>query len=270
MKPTTQPITPPITANTTASIARKIAVPTTSTTTNRRMASTLMAESVSARFEFQMTSIGSKETVGGKGPPIQWRRREQDRRVHDCVKNPVNRGARVRLQSRSKLGLRLMQATAAANDAEDRAARDRLDRRFARLDETPRSLSDECDQTVQDGEREPEYAHAGFSPNQPQDPDGDPQQSKADPPGPDPAGRHTDLTHPTTEEGEVHPEDAEHQDEDATAKFISHRANAQRDEDEAEDEPKDPDPRGSQFPLGHDRSVVGREHGGVSAEGPTK
>jgi hypothetical protein len=37
-------------------------------------------------------------------------------------------------QSRSKLGLRLVQATAAASDAEDRAARDRLDRRFEGLD----------------------------------------------------------------------------------------------------------------------------------------
>lgn len=89
----------------------------------------------------------------------------------DHKKNWKKRGARVRLQSHSKLGLRLVQATAAAHDAEaDRAARERLDRRIESLDGGPADLKPPDDH--RGAERDPDGSEDDVeAEKQPDDPE---------------------------------------------------------------------------------------------------
>ena len=84
-------------------------------------------------------------------------------------------------QSRSKLGLRLVQATAAAEDARaDREARERLDRRFAGLDALAPPAGGDDTQDQRDAERNTDPGPEIVADGKPDDPDGDPDHADED------------------------------------------------------------------------------------------
>ena len=167
--------------------------------------------------------------------------------------------------SRARLGLDLIRAAGAAEDeAANRAARDRLDRRFAGLDRTAQDSSVDGGQKVRDEKQKPSHGRDSFAPSNKQDLEANPDQGGDEPreacpaAGLDEAGAGSFLE---AEDGGQNNHDARHHAEDAITGFVSKEiVDAQDDQEQAETDPKD----------ALLRKTGGVHARGISAERPTE